>query len=795
MSLKKKCILVTTILLVLLGLLCGTVFSLSTVRGKLAKAEYERYRAGRLADQLRQSSEDLTRMARTYAATGDAKYKAYFHHILAIRNGEAPRPKIYGGIFWDTVTATGILPSTEAKPISLRALLEGLNLTDAERANLEESEKQSNDLVHLEKTAFNAMKGRFKDSDGEFTARRAPDFELAKNVLHGAAYHTAKNKTMIPIGAFIVALDTRTDKEVVRLTQLGSYHNAGLIAISATIFLLMLLSCITLMRRLTPPIEELSRVSDQVRQGDPHIPSANLEGTDEISVLREAAERSDRRFFNAMDNTPDYVALYDADDRLIYQNEVALQHRMALYGRDFLGNTFEEFAHAAVQRGFVLEAAGREEDWLQERIQRHRNPHGVFRANGRGGPDTWHETREHRTPDGGTLVTTIEITESVAQEEQLRQAQKMEAIGHLTGGVAHDFNNVLSVILGNLELVLSKLEAGNEFAKFLIPAVEATERGAALTHRLLAFARKQTLEVRDIDIATLLAGMDDMLQRSLGEFIEIKVSNAPALWLCEIDPGQLEQTLLNLAINARDAMPGGGRLIIETSNTQLDESYAAEHVEVLPGEYVLLAVSDSGMTPEVQAQIFDPFFTTKEVGEGTGLELSMAFGFVKQSGGHISVYSEPGKGTTFKLYLPRSGAAVATPVATVAGDAALARPGETVLEVEDDADLRNLIKSMLENLGYMVLFASNGPEALKVLATAPRVDLLLTDVVLPVGMSGPALAKAAIGNRGELRVLFMSGYTRDAMMDHGRLDPGVKLLQKPFSIKDLGDKARAMLDG
>jgi signal transduction histidine kinase len=391
----------------------------------------------------------------------------------------------------------------------------------------------------------------------------------------------------------------------------------------------------------------------------------------------------------------------------------------------------------------------------------------------------------------------VGMAERKQLEEQLRQAQKMDAVGQLTGGVAHDFNNVLAVILGNLGLAQSKLEAGSDLAKFLTPAVAATERGATLTHRLLAFARKQTLEVQDIDVGVLLDGMDDMLRRSLGEDIEIEVDKAAALWPCEVDPGQLEQALLNLAINARDAMPEGGRLILETSNTQLDESYAAEHVEVVPGDYVLLAVSDSGsgMTPEIQEQIFDPFFTTKEVGKGTGLGLSMVFGFVKQSGGHIAVYSEPGEGTTFKLYLPRSGAEAAAPLAAVTAAAPLGKPGETVLVVEDDADLRNLVEVMLEDLGYAAFMAGSGAEALEILSTAPRVDLLLTDVMLPGGMSGPALVKAALRDRAALKVLYMSGYTQNAIANKGRLDPGVELLPKPFTVEDLGRKVRAVLDG
>ncbi|MBT4489328.1 MAG: PAS domain S-box protein [Rhodospirillaceae bacterium] len=518
--------------------------------------------------------------------------------------------------------------------------------------------------------------------------------------------------------------------------------------------------------------------------------------TEEVEA-RGAAEQADRRFFNSLDNMPDHVCLYDSEDCLVYSNGVARQHRISLYGRDFLGETFEAFCRATITHGHVPEAEGREEQWLRERIQQHRQPRAAFRVHGRGETDYWHEIREHRTPDGGTLVTWVNITESVVQEQQLRQAQKMEAVGQLTGGVAHDFNNVLAIIQGNLELLHRKLGDDDVVDSHLKPALRATDRGAALTHRLLAFARKQTLDVQDVDIGALLLGMDDMLRRTLGETIDIKVDNAATPWLCAIDPGQLEQAVLNLAVNARDAMPNGGRLTIETSNAQIDESYAAENLEVEPGEYVILAVSDSGtgMSRDVQAQIFDPFFTTKEVGKGTGLGLSMVFGFVKQSGGHVAVYSELGQGTTFRLYLPRSRAAAASPLTTVAPETAMGKPGETILAVEDDAGLRELIEDMLQDLGYAVIVAGTGRLALDILSTTPRVDLLLTDVVLPGGVSGPELAQAALRERADLKVLYMSGYTQDAIARHGRLDPDLELLTKPFTLKDFGRKLREVLDG
>ena len=386
-----------------------------------------------------------------------------------------------------------------------------------------------------------------------------------------------------------------------------------------------------------------------------------------------------------------------------------------------------------------------------------------------------------------------DITERKQQEDQLRQAQKTEAIGQLTGGVAHDFNNVLAIIRGNLDMAETIAEKSSEMAGYLGPAIEAAESGAALTHRLLAFARKQTLEIHDVDVGALLDGMDDMLRRSLGETIEIEIRNAPALWICGIDSGQLEQSLINLAVNARDAMPDGGRLTIETENARIDD---AQLSDVTPGEYVLLEVSDTGvgMSSEVQEKIFDPFFTTKEVGKGTGLGLSMVFGFVKQSRGHVTVRSELGQGTTFRLYLPRSRAATATSKTTELATETPKGSGEFILVVEDEENLQTMIKVMLEKLGYTVSVVGDALEAQKVLSSPQQIDLLLSDVVLPGGVSGPALAKEALRDRTDLKVLLMSGYTRDALPTQDRPDSGVELLAKPFTRNNLGRKLREVLD-
>jgi CheY-like chemotaxis protein len=368
----------------------------------------------------------------------------------------------------------------------------------------------------------------------------------------------------------------------------------------------------------------------------------------------------------------------------------------------------------------------------------------------------------------------------------------MEAIGQLTGGVAHDFNNLLGVVLGNAEMLSEEL--GQEHAR-VQAVMRAATRGADLTQRLLAFSRRQPLQPKAIDLGTLVADMVDMLQRSLGEAIDIKFVASEDLWTATADPGQLETVLLNLAINARDAMSGAGTLVIETSNAVLDESYAATRTDVVAGDYVMLAVTDTGegMSPEVLERAFEPFFTTKDVGKGTGLGLSMAFGFAKQSGGHIAIYSEEGKGTTVKLYLPQTQDEAKRVEVSARVEVPRGR-GETVLVVEDDGDVRELAVLMLRGLGYEVLEAHDGKSGRAMLERAPGVDLLLADMVLPGGMSGREMADEAARRNGGLKVLFMSGYAANAAQLNGWVDRGADILQKPFRKRDLAIKVRSVLD-
>ncbi len=395
---------------------------------------------------------------------------------------------------------------------------------------------------------------------------------------------------------------------------------------------------------------------------------------------------------------------------------------------------------------------------------------------------------------GNTLFTVMlhDVSERKRTEEQLRQAQKMEAVGQLTGGVAHDFNNLLAIIMGNAELLSMKF--GEDDPK-IQAVIRAATRGAELTQRLLAFSRKQTLQPQAVDANALVGGMIDLLGRTLGETIEIKTSSALGLWRAKVDPGQLENALLNLAINARDAMPEGGTLVIEAGNASLDEAYPRNYADVTPGDYVSLAVSDSGsgMSPEVLGHALEPFFTTKEVGEGSGLGLSMVYGFAKQSGGHVAIYSEEGHGTTVKLYLPRTGADAAQASEEAASEAPRAR-GETVLVVEDESEVRAFAEAVLGSLGYQVLAAKDGREGLEILENEPKIDLLLSDVVLPRGMSGPDLAKEAKRRVAELNVLFMSGHAESMDHNHSPLPQDVHLLNKPFRRLELAQMVRASLD-
>ena len=389
----------------------------------------------------------------------------------------------------------------------------------------------------------------------------------------------------------------------------------------------------------------------------------------------------------------------------------------------------------------------------------------------------------------------LDITERKRLEEQFLQAQKMESVGRLAGGIAHDFNNLLTVINVYSDLALRDLRPEDPLRRDMEEIHKAGERAAQLTRQLLAFSRRQVLEMRPLNLNAVLQGLAKMLARILGEDVVLDMKLAPNLWPTYADAGQIEQVVINLAVNARDAMPDGGRLIVETQNTTLDQAYVRQHADVAPGDYIVLSVSDTGlgMTEEVKAHLFEPFFTTKEVGKGTGLGLATVYGIVKQHQGHIWVYSEPGRGSTFKIYLPRAKEEPAT-VAHAEEAVPLPRGTETVLVVEDDRAVRGVAVRTLKELGYQVLEATNGLEALRVAANYGRtIHLLLTDVVMP-GMDGKKLAEHLSASHSGLKVLFVSGYTDEAISQRGVLEKGVAFLQKPFTPAGLACKVREVLE-
>ncbi|SDA27902.1 PAS domain S-box-containing protein [Methylobacterium sp. UNC378MF] len=465
---------------------------------------------------------------------------------------------------------------------------------------------------------------------------------------------------------------------------------------------------------------------------------------------------------------------------------------------EIIGNHFSGFYTQADRDAGLpqlgLDTAAREGRWENEGLRVRKD-----------GTTFWaHVTVDAIRDDGGQLIgfakVTRDITERRRAEEALQQAQaamlrsqKLEAVGQLTGGIAHDFNNLLQVISGNLQL-LSKDVAGNPRAETRVQnAMAGVARGAKLASQLLAFARRQPLEPKVVNIGRLVQGMDDMLRRALGGEVEIETVVAGGLWNTLVDPDQIENAVLNLAINARDAMDGHGRLTVEASNAFLDDAYARGHDDVAPGQYVLLAVTDTGVgiPQDALERVFEPFFTSKPEDKGTGLGLAMVYGLVKQSGGHIKIYSEVGAGTTVKVYLPRAmdkeDALVATPPVEIGGG------DETILVVEDDDEVREVAVSMLGELGYRVFKARDAASALAIVESGLPIDLIFTDVMMPGALRSPELARKAKQRLPNLAVLFTSGYTQNAIVHGGRLDPGVDLLGKPYTREALARKVRHVL--
>ncbi|HEY7635395.1 MAG TPA: PAS domain-containing protein [Gemmatimonadales bacterium] len=528
-----------------------------------------------------------------------------------------------------------------------------------------------------------------------------------------------------------------------------------------------------------------------VTQARYHRQAADLEARlTEQRRAEEALRHSLAMMRSVIEGTTDLVFVKDLEGRYLMVNSADA----ALIGKpadEIIGHTDQDLfpgkAAEAIRRA-ELEVIAEEKTRTYEeslsvkgKTRRFLSSKGIY--------------RDPRGKVAGIFGISRDVTEAKQLEMQLRQAQKMEAVGRLAGGIAHDFNNVLSAILSYADLLAEDLSPKDPRRVDAQEISRAAHRAAGLTRQLLAFSRSQMLALKVLDLNEIVAGTDKMLRRIIGEDITLETRLAPELGHVRADPGQVEQVIMNLAVNARDAMPGGGRLTIETGNAVFDEQYRAVHEMVTPGDYVMLAVSDTGcgMDREEQSRIFEPFYTTKEPGKGTGLGLSTVYGIVKQSGGFIWVYSEPNQGATFKVYLPRVYEALdVVPPSPPAS--APARGVETILLVEDEAPLRKVVHQILTRQGYLVLASSGGEEALRLARSHPgAIDLIATDVIMP-GLGGRELVERLLALHPEASVLFMSGYTDDAVVHHGILERGTAFLQKPFSAAVLARKVREVLD-
>jgi signal transduction histidine kinase len=600
----------------------------------------------------------------------------------------------------------------------------------------------------------------------------------------------------------VLGIPRREIVEPVRAAAFGALGVGGL-TLAAALGLALFIA-----RSISGPIETLhrmARISDD--QALPPVEPSGLAEVDDVAYAMLAAERERRRSHatelllrNGIESIPEGFAIYDAEDRLVICNDAYRRLFPGDPAQVVPGARFEEVLRAGLQGRHRPACAADEARWVAERVRDHLTPDLSLEEEL--GDGRWVLVTNSRLPSGGLAGLRIDISKLKAaqlalkrSEERLVQSQKLDAIGTMSGGLAHDFNNLLGIMIANLELARDQARDDAELREMIVEALEAGWHGADLTRRLLAFARRQPLRPTRLDVNELVSDTARLLRRLLREDIEVSLRLAGDIWPVTVDPAQLEASLANLATNARDAMPRGGNLLITTGNRHLDAGYVAIHPEADEGDFVMIEVSDTGIgiAPDMLNHIFEPFYTTKEAGKGTGLGLSMMFGFLQQSGGHVSVYSEPGAGTTFRLYLPRSGGE-AEPEPQPSSVTAEAGAGEVVLVVEDNPRLRRVVIRQLRELGYRVLEAEGAAAALELLHRE-RVDLLFTDIVMPGGLDGLALARTALDRSPALKVVLTSGFPPDRVAAATHRLHGIQLLSKPASKEELAAALRNALTG